>query len=158
MGLKSVVSVLVLSVFLAIVYQKFHNITKPLKGPKLNLQAYWGAGNERNYREDAAIHAKNIHYDNSVIDSLKKKLNETVWLPDPLEGVRYEYGINSNELANYIDYWRDDYLDRWSEREELFNSLPHYTTQIQGYVAHATFYLLFSASAVQAKLWSRDEY
>lgn len=126
------VSVLALSIILAIVYQKFHNITKPLKGPTLNQNAYWGAGNGRDYREDTAIRVKNIHYDDSVIVSLKKKLNETVWLPDPLEGVQYEYGINSKELTNFIDYWRDDYLDRWSEREILFNSLPHYTTQIQG--------------------------
>lgn len=132
MGLKSIISVLLLSILLAVFYQKFHNITKPLKNPQLNQNAYWGIGNEKTNVEDTTIRSKIIHYDISVIDKLREKLNETLWLPDPLEGVKYEYGINSKELYEFIDYWRDDYLPRWSEREKYINSLPHFTTKIQG--------------------------
>lgn len=133
MSFKSIICVLILSIVLAIIYQKFHNLTKPLKIPKLNQNEYWGIGDEKtNNVEDTKIRPKTIHYDISVINKLREKLNETIWLPDPLEGVKYEYGINTNELLEFVDYWRDDYLPRWSEREKLINTLPHFTTKIQG--------------------------
>jgi len=49
-----------------------------------------------------------------------------------LEGVGFRYGVQKAILEDFIAYWRDDYLPRWSQREELLNSFPHFTTEVQG--------------------------
>lgn len=111
---------------------KFWQLTKALPIPKLDVTEYWGRGEKAAHKEDASIHSFTITYDDETINRLKNKLNEPITLHPPLEGIQHEYGINSKVLLDFVEYWRSDYMPRWSERETLINSWPHFKTQIQG--------------------------
>lgn len=67
-----------------------------------------------------------------IIIDLQKQLNRTLKLTEPLEGVKFEYGYNTEAMTQVVKYWRDTYLAKWPEREALLNSLPQFTTEIQG--------------------------
>jgi len=67
-----------------------------------------------------------------TIADLKERLNRTLRLTPPLEGVAFEYGFNTNYLKEVVEYWRDDYLPRWREREVFLWQFNHFTTDIQG--------------------------
>ncbi|TMW40264.1 hypothetical protein DOY81_014656, partial [Sarcophaga bullata] len=71
-----------------------------------------------------------------VIADLQKQLNRTLKLTEPLEGVQFEYGYNTDATAQVVKYWRETYLAKWSERQKFLNSLPQYTTEIQGLRIH----------------------
>lgn len=100
--------------------------------PELSLTAYWGPGREKDYRENGGIQLQKIHYYEGPINNLKKHLSDFE-ITDSLESVGFEYGVNSNKLRSFIEYWRDDYLPRWKwEREHSLNLLPHFLTTING--------------------------
>lgn len=128
MRIKLSLAVLVL----AFGYYKFWQITRPMPAPKLDLTEYWGPGKKSAYKENLSINRFEIFYDEETIATLKQKLEEPYPVHPPLEGIQHEYGINSNVLTDFIKYWRTDYLSRWSERQQLLNSIPHFKTQIQG--------------------------
>lgn len=67
-----------------------------------------------------------------TIDDLKAQLNRTLHLTEPLEGTTFQYGFNTKQLQEIIEYWRDDYLPRWREREVFLWQFNHFTTDIQG--------------------------
>jgi juvenile hormone epoxide hydrolase len=69
-----------------------------------------------------------------VIKRLTDKLNDGLAQPytEPLEGTAFEYGFNSKRLKEVLKYWRDQYLPKWSEREQFLNQYEQFTTQIQG--------------------------
>uniref|UniRef100_T1GZZ4 Epoxide hydrolase n=1 Tax=Megaselia scalaris TaxID=36166 RepID=T1GZZ4_MEGSC len=67
---------------------------------------------------------------------LKDHLSRPLKLAAPLEGVGFEYGINTNYLRTLVKYWRDDYLPRWTDRQNYLNSFPQYKTKIQGLDIH----------------------
>lgn len=115
---------------IAYVYIK---LTKPLPVPDLDHNQYWGKGEEHPYKEDVSIKPQEIYYDDATINRLRARLNETIDLHAPLEGVNNEYGINANKMVSFIRYWKDDYMERWPERLAFLNSLPHFLTEIQGY-------------------------
>lgn len=117
---------------IALGYYKFWQITRPLPLPKLDDTEYWGPGKKSAYRENKLIDRFEIFYDEETIATLKRKLNEPYPLHPPLEGIEHEYGISSVVLTDLVKYWRTDYLSRWSERQQLFNSVPHFKTKIQG--------------------------
>lgn len=52
----------------------------------------------------------------------------------PLEGVQQQYGFNTNNLKNIIDFWLNNY--DWRKREILLNKFPQYTVKIQGLKIH----------------------
>lgn len=63
---------------------------------------------------------------------MQKQLNRTLKLTEPLEGVQFQYGYNTEAMAQVVEYWREKYLAKWSERQQLLNNLPQFTTEIQG--------------------------
>lgn len=67
-----------------------------------------------------------------TLDDLKSLLNRTLHLTEPLEDVNFEYGFNSKFLQELVEYWRDDYMPRWREREVFLWQFNHFTTDIQG--------------------------
>lgn len=107
-------------------------LTKPLPAPDLDYNQYWGRGEESPYKEDVSIKGQEIFYDDSTIDRLRARLNETINFHAPLEGIDNEYGINANRMVSFVKYWKDDYMKRWPQRLEFLNSLPHFLTEIQG--------------------------
>lgn len=111
-------------------------LTKPLPAPDLDFNQYWGKGDDSQYKEDTSIKPQEIYYDDATINRLRARLNETISLHPPLEGVNNEYGINSNKVVSFVRYWKDDYMKRWPERLKFLNSLPHFLTEIQGLKLH----------------------
>lgn len=101
--------------------------------PQYDVDEYWGVGLKKSTPEDTSIRAFEIKFSETKIEELKRKLNETYEFETILEGAEaYEYGMNAIKLRKTIEYWRDDYLPRWKEREVFFNRLPHFKTKIQG--------------------------
>lgn len=133
--LTIIIIVSIIVILIAIVFFKFHQLTKPLGPPKLDIAEYWGRENRTAKIPDISVKPFQIEYDEKTIDMLRQKLNEPLTLHPPLEGVKHEYGMNSKDLIDFVDYWRSDYMPRWNERQELLNSVPHFKTQIQGYDA-----------------------
>lgn len=129
MGLKCVsVTVILFAVAFFYVYQQL-NTTIEL--PKLSITQNWGPTKAAK-KIPPGISPFKVQYSADVIDNLKKKLSEPYYLETPLEGFRY--GFNTNKLREVITYWRDDYLNRWNERQTFLNSFPQFTTEVQGYV------------------------
>lgn len=71
-----------------------------------------------------------------MIEKLKARLNDAGPFAEPLEGVAFEYGFNSKRLDKIINFWRDDYLKNWKERQNFLNQFPQYKTQVQGLNIH----------------------
>lgn len=131
---QNIFALVIIFTLLASGYQQFINLTGPLPAPELDVSQYWGKGDQNSYIEDDSITAQQVHYDAKIIDDLRSKLNDTASLQfhAPLESVNHEYGINSNTLVSFIEYWHDVYMPKWSQRQHLLNSYPHFRTQIQG--------------------------
>ena len=125
-----------ISIIVAVLYKSYYDISKPLEGPKLDMNQYWGPGDKKLYKEDTSIRKFEISYGNDVIEKLRGRLNDPPGFHLPLEGTNFEYGFNSNKLQEIIKYWRTTYLDKWTERQKFFNQFPHFKTQIQGLDIH----------------------
>lgn len=52
----------------------------------------------------------------------------------PLEGVKQNYGMNTNLLNTIVDYWKNKY--DWREREKYLNKFPQFKVNIQGLDIH----------------------
>ncbi|KAJ6636705.1 Juvenile hormone epoxide hydrolase 1, partial [Pseudolycoriella hygida] len=111
-------------------------LSRPLPVPDLDFNHYWGPGEPDPYKEDASIKEQEIHFDDAIINKLRKRLNESINFQPPLEGVEHQYGINTNTLVTFANYWKNDYMNRWPERLKFLNSLPHFMTEIQGLKIH----------------------
>lgn len=99
----------------------------------LKTDDYWGRRSDSGQAEDESIRDFRISFPSSKIEELKRKLGEQYEFTPVLEGAElHEYGIDVNNLTEIINYWHDDYLPRWKEREDFFNRLPHFKTNIQG--------------------------
>lgn len=115
-------------------YLVFTDLVKPLPKPEFNDNTYWGPGEEKDYKPDTKIYEFKLDVPQAEIDDLRQQLNRTLKLTEPLDGIAFEYGFNTYALEQFVEYWREKYLTKWDERQELFNSLKQYTTEIQGYV------------------------
>lgn len=117
----------------AMIFHQYNNLCSSVAPPELSLTTYWGPGSAKDYREDDTIQLQKVIYFEKPIARLKERLSDVHTITDSLETVGFEYGVNSNKLRTFIEYWRDDYLPRWRwEREHTLNLLPHYMTVIQG--------------------------
>jgi len=131
-----VLPTLIFVAFIAFGYHKFNEWTKALPLSKFDTNKFWGKGDASKYKPNTSIKPFKIQIENEVIADLQKQLNRSLKLAEPLEEVKFQYGFNGDALQQIVDYWRDDYLPRWNEREEYLNSLPQYTTEIQGLRIH----------------------
>ncbi|EDV38012.1 uncharacterized protein Dana_GF13741 [Drosophila ananassae] len=117
-------------------YLVFTDLVKPLPKPEFNDNTYWGPGEEKDYKPDTKIYEFKLDVPQAEIDDLRQQLNRTLKLTEPLDGIAFEYGFNTYALEQFVEYWREKYLTKWDERQELFNSLKQYTTEIQGLNIH----------------------
>lgn len=118
----------------AIIYQQYRNLAAPFPLNPPDTRAYWGAGSATKYKESTLVQAFTVSYANSaLIADLQTDLKRPLKLVAPLEGVAFEYGVNSVALQEIVRYWRDDYLPRWEQREKFLNQFTQFKTQIQGY-------------------------
>ncbi|XP_004536348.1 juvenile hormone epoxide hydrolase 2 [Ceratitis capitata] len=125
-----------IAVTTAMFVYKYQEISSSAPIPDLKHDQYWGPGKAAEYKENAAIKKFDISAKPELIEALTKKLSEPLVLPEPLEGVGFQYGFNSKYLSEVIKYWRDSYLPKWNERETFLKQFPHYETQIQGLRIH----------------------
>lgn len=132
MKLCTQIFLVVVSLIVGILYSQYIQISAPRPVPKLDTNAYWGPGSGEDYVEDENITLSQIRYRSVPIAKLREELNVTLNLHPPLEGIAFEYGVNSDTMQRVIEYWRDDYLVRWLSREVSFNRMPHFMTQVQG--------------------------
>jgi len=128
--------VVAISLGVAVLYQNYRLLSKPLDPPTLDVNAYWGPGPNESYKEDPAIREFDVSVKQELLDDLKRQLARPLKLAEPLEGVAFEYGFNSRALSDIIAYWRDSYLEKWDERDGYFKKFPHFQTQIQGLKIH----------------------
>lgn len=71
-----------------------------------------------------------------MINKLKSRLEDAGPFVEPLEGVAFEYGFNTNRLQEILNYWKNSYIPKWTERQEFLNQFSHFKTQIQGLNIH----------------------
>lgn len=126
------VSVVVLAVVVYLGFKQYQQLITPGELAKLNFDTYWGPGEVDKHKNNNLTMLHELHYAQEPIDKLRRILSSDLNLPPPLEGVNFEYGVNTEWLKEFVKYWRDDYLERWIVRELEFNRVPHYTTYIQG--------------------------
>lgn len=114
----------------------FRKLKTPAPKPELDVKAYWGAGDGQSYKEDVRVRPFRVEFGATVIEKLRGQLSDESHLQEPLESVNFEYGFNSRHLKTVVQYWRDDYLSRWTERQTHLNKYPQFLTQIQGLDIH----------------------
>lgn len=135
MKLCTQITLVLVALALGFGYKKYLDVCAPVPLPELDIDAYWGPGLKADHKPSTEVLQFKIQYaqaPGNPVEALRRTLNKTLLLQPPLEGVGFEYGANSNGLADIIDEWRDDYLPRWEEREEFLNKFPQFTTEIQG--------------------------
>lgn len=142
MGLCAKVCVVLLALVAGLLYSQYRSLSAPAELPAFDVNAYWGPGARADYTENAKINKFTVSYARTLADGsaaadcpiagLQADLKRPLLLHPPLEGVGFEYGVNSVALAEMVRYWRDDYLPRWPAREKFLNQFPQFTTQIQG--------------------------
>lgn len=136
MKLCTQITLVVFAIAIGVGYMKYKSVTSPLPIPKFDANAYWGPGKKESYKEDKSIKPFKIDYPEKVINEISERIKNAV-LPSPLEGVGFDYGVNSKRFSEFLNYWESNYLPRWkSEREPFLNSFEQYTTQIQGLNIH----------------------
>lgn len=131
MGWCLKISLLLFTVSSAVLYN-FLNKTYEL--PKFDENEYWGPGlKEKKYVPDKTVRSFAITYPKEQIDQLRQKLSENYPFTPALEGTElHENGMDAHHLERIVKYWRDEYMPKWIQRLKLFNSLPHFKTEIQG--------------------------
>ncbi|XP_036332372.1 juvenile hormone epoxide hydrolase 1-like, partial [Rhagoletis pomonella] len=136
MGSIIKVLLVLLVVVLAVFVHRLHLLSSSAPLPALSDTEYWGPGSAANYKENTDIKKFDISVKPKVIEDLKAQLSQPLVLHEPLEGIGFQYGFNSNYLKKVVEYWRNNYLPKWSEREAFLKQFPHFETQIQGLRIH----------------------
>ncbi|XP_013104822.2 juvenile hormone epoxide hydrolase 1 isoform X1 [Stomoxys calcitrans] len=136
MGVMVRILIVAASLGVAALVQNYRLMKQHIPPPKLDTKEYWGPGNGANYKENVAVKPFDISVKPEIIQDLMSQLDRPLKLHEPLEGVAFEYGFNSNYLQKVIKYWRNDYLPKWSERESFLKKFNHFQTEIQGLKIH----------------------
>lgn len=103
-------------------------IFQPSNVPEMDLEKNWGDNRTSASEEIVPFKIQNV---TDIIDDLRQRLSVPLDLQKPVLNTNFEYGFNSEYLEKLVDYWRDDYLARWDERQAFLNQFPQFTTVIQ---------------------------
>jgi len=136
MGIKLKASLVLVGILAAICHNFYKNKLSPTELPNFNYNEYWGPGELNTYKEDQSIKPFKIVFENKVINDLKEQLKRNIEFLPNNKDVNFEYGFNVDTLKNLIEFWRDDYLLRWEERQDYFNKFKQFRTEIQGLNIH----------------------
>nr|ACV04706.1 JHEH1 [Drosophila simulans] len=156
MGVTVKILVLILAVAGGLVYRNVTQLWADLPAPKLDPQEWWGdEAQPKDYdaylKNSSEVIGNRLSYPDKTIADLKERLNRTLRLTPPLEGVAFEYGFNTDYLREVVEYWRDDYLPRWREREVFLWQFNHFTTDIQGLRTHFLHLMVYDDNKVGKK-------
>ncbi|GIF63162.1 multidrug MFS transporter [Asanoa ishikariensis] len=72
-----------------------------------------------------------IHVSDEVLDDLRRRLDGVRWPDDPHDGY---YGVDSGQLRDLVDHWRDGF--DWRRAEAAINAYEHYRVDIEGVPIH----------------------
>ncbi|XP_037302019.1 juvenile hormone epoxide hydrolase-like, partial [Manduca sexta] len=65
-----------------------------------------------------------------MVEDLLYRLNNRRPMTPPLKGTNYNYGLNTDTMSYWLDYWASNY--NFTTREEYLNQYPQFLTNIQG--------------------------
>lgn len=109
---------------------------KPQPLPVVDVNTNWGSDASEGRVDSELIEVFEVDFDqkeSELIEALRISLkNGSIRSAKPLDGIGFEYGVNSVGLNDFLDYWTNNYLLRWNERQTFLNTLPQFTTEIQG--------------------------
>ncbi|XP_077990387.1 epoxide hydrolase 1-like [Glandiceps talaboti] len=94
---------------------------------------WWGRGDKPAGKEDESIRPFTIKVEESVLEDLKQRLNNTRFF-EAIEGTKFHYGTNVNYMRNLVDYWKTSY--DWRKHEATLNRFEQYKTIIEGIEVH----------------------
>jgi epoxide hydrolase len=80
-----------------------------------------------------AIHPFRVDVPRADLDDLRARLGRTRW-PDALPDAGWEYGVPLGYLADLADYWGSAF--DWPAQEARLNTIPQFTTVIDGQNIH----------------------
>lgn len=101
--------------------------------PEVDLEKWWGS-NPKPKEEDKSIRPFQISFNETMIEDLIQRIRNRRPLTKPLEGIKSEYGMNTNYLEKILKYWTEKY--EFKKREERLNQFKRYKTKIQGLDIH----------------------
>lgn len=117
----TVFSMTILGISVAIVFVSVYinqgGLWRPTEIPKLT-EEWWGPGKEP-AKVDESIKPFTIKIKDDVLVDLKKRLENTRYGSEPLEGVGFRYGFTSEALKKVVEFWKTKY--NWRERETFLN-------------------------------------
>ena len=74
-----------------------------------------------------------IAIDQSVLDDLQVRLNQTRW-PDEVTGSAWGYGSNLDYMKELVEYWRTNF--DWRAQEKKLNAFHHFKSNVDGLDVH----------------------
>ncbi|XP_049819562.1 juvenile hormone epoxide hydrolase isoform X2 [Aethina tumida] len=116
------------------IFAIFYGISHMIKpGPIPVLEnTYWGPGIFT--EDDPTIKPFRIKLEESVLNDLHLRLNITRLIATPLENSQTRYGYTGKALEDSLKFLRYEY--NFQQQLDFLNSLPQFTTQIQGLQIH----------------------
>ncbi|MEX0963007.1 MAG: epoxide hydrolase family protein [Pseudohongiellaceae bacterium] len=88
---------------------------------------------ETKLANNATIQPFEISISQHAIDDLKRRLAATR-MPDQISDTTWEYGTDSNYLAELLDYWQNEF--DWRAQESELNQFDQFKTEIDGLEMH----------------------
>jgi len=82
---------------------------------------------------DTSIRPFQIDVSDQQIVDLQQRLALTR-IPDQLENVSWEYGMDRSYLIELLDYWRNDF--DWKQQQDSLNQFDQFKTEIEGLDLH----------------------
>ena len=82
---------------------------------------------------DAAITRFTVHVPQPEVDDLRNRLGRGRW-PTEIAGVGWHRGVPMDYLKRLAQYWADEF--DWRGQEAWLNSIPQFTTEIDGQALH----------------------
>ncbi|XP_077990778.1 epoxide hydrolase 1-like [Glandiceps talaboti] len=108
-------------------------LTSPPPPPQYG-DGWWGRGEKSRDKEDTTIKKFGIKVDDSVLEDLKLRLEETRMF-GPLGDTRFHYGVNPKYMNEVVlKYWQNSY--DWRKQEQFLNQYNHFKTTIEGIDIH----------------------
>jgi pimeloyl-ACP methyl ester carboxylesterase len=74
-----------------------------------------------------------VSVDEAVLEDLRERLGRTRW-PQQISGAGWDYGTNLGYLRELCESWATDY--DWRRTEKRLNSVPQFTTVVDGLRIH----------------------
>ena len=76
-----------------------------------------------------------ISVSDAKLEDLKSRIGSDLKkIVQPLDDIGFEYGFNSEYLKELANYWNNSY--NWRQKETLINTIPQFTTRIDGLDIH----------------------